>query len=366
MDRQTDYDLKLSRLWDRLNARKLDGVYITRRANFSWLTGGDNRIFLNHPTGSSSLLITRKGKYLLAAVMDGARMLEEEVSGLGIALFSHTWFENRLEILEMLSRGLHIGGDTPTPGCEYLDETFWAGVHFPLTEFDIAIARKVGAESDAAFQQICRTIQPGDSERKIAGMLMGEFFSRGFYASVMLVGSDERLYKYRHCLPTEKPVEKLVLMHVAGHKHGFHANVTRLVHFGPIPEELHHRFKVVSTLNATLLSCLEPGLPFTVLGEKMKTAYAQLGWADEWKGHVQGFPCGYETCYDTWATQPEARVGYNQTYDWLQTIPGVKTEELSLFTLEKGVEIISVGSGWPILQVNAGGRTWNEPDILIR
>jgi hemin uptake protein HemP len=79
MDKLTDYDLKLSRLWDKLNARKLDGVYLSRRANFSWLTGGDNRIFINHPTGSSSLLITRTGKYLLAAVMDSARMLEEEV-----------------------------------------------------------------------------------------------------------------------------------------------------------------------------------------------------------------------------------------------------------------------------------------------
>jgi Xaa-Pro aminopeptidase len=239
-------------------------------------------------------------------------------------------------------------------------------VHFPLTEFDIAVARKVGAESDAAFQKVCRDIQPGDSERKIAGMLMGEFFSQGFYASVMLVGSDERLYKFRHCLPTEKPVDKLVLMHVAGHKYGFHANVTRMVHFGQIPEELHHRFRVVSTLNAMLLSYLEPGIPFTVLGEKMKEAYNQLGWGDEWKGHVQGFPCGYETCYDNWASHPDALAGYNQAYDWLQTIPGVKTEELSLFTQDKGAEIISVGSDWPVLPVQAGDKTWHEPDILTR
>lgn len=366
MDKTTDFNLKLERLWEKLQAHDLDGIYLNRRANFAWLTGGDNRIFMNHPTGSSSLLVTRNGLYLLAAVMDGARMQEEEIAGLGIELKRHFWFENRQDILGHLIHGLQIGCDTPTEGCEMLDDTFWAELHFPLTEYDINIARQVGVETDVVFQKVCRQIQPGDSERTIAGLLMGEFSAQGFYASVMLVGSDERLFKYRHCLPTEKPVEKLVLLHFAGHKHGFHANITRMVHFGKLSEDIHQRYQTVCTLNAMLLSTLEPGLPFIELGQRMKTAYAQLGYADEWKQHVQGFPCGYETCYDGWAVQPHAKVNYKQTYDWLQTIPGVKTEELSLFAQEKGVELISVGKNWPVLQVTVDGKVWNEPDILER
>ncbi len=366
MNKKTDFQIKEKRLWEMLSARQLDGVYLCRRANFSWLTGGDNRIFINHPTGSSALLVTRKGNHLLAAVMDGQRMMEEEIAGLGIELHSHRWFENRQDILVKLTKGMRIGCDTPTPGFKNLDEPFWAELHFPLTEYDIAIARQVGQESDLAFQQVSQAIQPGDSERKIAGMLMDEFFSRGFYASVMLVGSDERIYKYRHCLPTEKEVEKLVLMHVAGHKAGFHANVTRMVHFGKVPADLRRRFDAVSSINAYLLSQLTPGLLFVDLFEKLKSEYTRAGFADEWQNHVQGFPCGYETCYDGWAIQPHAAVAYNQTYDWLQTVPGAKTEELSLFTKEMGAEIVSVGSGWPVLHVEAGGKTWNEPDILER
>ena len=63
----------------------MDGVFLNRRSNFAWFTGGgDNHVFLCSEAGAASLLIMRDKTYVLAHSMDGQRLMEEQVSGLGL------------------------------------------------------------------------------------------------------------------------------------------------------------------------------------------------------------------------------------------------------------------------------------------
>ena len=92
---------KEKRLWKGLQAKHLDGVLVSRRSNFAWLTaGGDSHVFLASEAGGESLLLTPNGKYLLAHTMDGERMMDEEVAGQGWELKAYPWFEGRVPTLD--------------------------------------------------------------------------------------------------------------------------------------------------------------------------------------------------------------------------------------------------------------------------
>jgi Xaa-Pro dipeptidase len=363
LDKAGELKEKRDRLWRFLESRDLDGILITKRSNFAWITaGGDNHIFLASEAGAASLLLTQDGDYLLAACMDGDRLMEEEVAGQGYELRKYAWFEGRQEILAELTRGRRIGSDIPIPGLETVQED-WRELVYPLTDTEVERARKTGKLIEEAFQEVSAVVKPGDSELYIAGKLAQACTYRGIYMSVLLVGSDERLYKYRHCLPTEKTVKNLVLMHVAGQRLGLHANITRMLHIGPVPENLKVRHQAVSYIHSQILNSLKPGEYFSNVFENIKSAYAETGFEGEWQGHVQGGPAGYEACYPMLLVDPQARLQVNQTYDWLVTVPGTKTEELS-FLSEAGVETLSMGSGWPELTFEIDRNLYRMPDIL--
>lgn len=366
MPQESEIHEKEQRLWKGLEGKRLDGVLISRRSNFAWITaGGDSHVFWASETGAESLLLTHGGKFLLAHTMDGERMMHEEVAGQGWELKAYPWFEGRQPTLDRLTRGLRLGCDVPTPGMTFLDEAFWRGLEFPLLPAEIERVREIGRLADQAMCEVGMSIQAGETELEIGGRLTQASIRRGIYPDVLLVGSDERLYRYRHCLPTPRPVQNLVLMHVAGEKYGLHANVTRMVHFGPIPEDLCRRHAAVSYIHSQILAHLQPGYPFRELLEVIKAGYAETGFADEWQGHFQGGIAGYEACYPLMLLDPEAKIGPNEAYDWLLTVPGTKTEELSLQT-GAGVEVPSMVENWPALQYSVGGNTVRLPDILER
>lgn len=363
MDKAGELKEKRARLWRFLDARKLDGILITKRANFAWITaGGDNHIFLASEAGAASLLLTGNGDYLLAAWMDGDRLLAEEVAGQGYELRKYAWFEGRQKMLEDLTRGLRIGSDLPVPGFQTVQED-WRELVYPLTDAEVDRARQTGRLIEEAFLEVSLAVKPGDSELSIAGKLAEACTCRGINMSVLLVGSDERLYKYRHCLPTQKAVRNLVLMHVAGQRAGLHANITRMLHFGITPNDLKVRHTAVSFIHSQILNSLKSGEYFSNVFTKIKSAYAETGFEGEWKGHVQGGPAGYEACYPMLLLDADARVQVNQTYDWLVTVPGTKSEELSLLT-EEGVEVLSLSAGWPELTFVIDGKLYRMPDIL--
>ena len=177
--------------------------------------------------------------------------------------------------------------------------------------------------------------------------------------------STWRIYAHRHCLPTEKPIEKLLLVHVAGRRYGLHANLTRMVHFGPVPADLRDRHEAVSHIHGVILANLKPGVRFADLFDEIKAAYAETGYADAWRGHFQGGPSGYEACEPYLLLDPSAGAQANQVYDWFPTVPGTKSEELSLLS-EESAELLSLAPDWPTLSVGVVDRMFEMPDILER
>jgi len=83
---KSEIEVKLGRVQQFLKAQKLGGVLLTAVANFSWVTAGiaDNHIVITSEAGTSSLLIMADGKkYVVTSNSEMARLLAEDLNGLG-------------------------------------------------------------------------------------------------------------------------------------------------------------------------------------------------------------------------------------------------------------------------------------------
>jgi antitoxin VapB len=356
---------KQERVRDWLSRIGADGVIISRRDQFAWLTsGGDNRVLNNSENGFGHLVITKGGKqYLVAQSMDAARLLEEQAPNQGYEMVSLHWFEEDARQKALKLAGRQVVADSILAGAKEINSSL-AYLHFPLTNLEMTRSRWLGRAVAELLENVGLTVAPGQSEQEIAIRLNTEAVRSGIDLDVLIVGSDERIFKYRHPLPTSKTVRNYVLLHPAARKWGLHANVSRSLHFGEVPSDIQKAYQAVATIEARILGSVKEGLGFAELLTMQKDWYAELGYPLEWQNHYQGGPTGY-LVVDTGRNQTETRMQKNQTFDWFVTVTGAKVEELSLLT-DSGVELASRGSNWPGLVIPTSQGPIDVPGLWIR
>ena len=72
-----DAALKRQRVRKFLDEKSLDGVMITTREHFAWITsGGDSHVVYNSNLGFGTIVITREKAYLVAYSMDARTAVE--------------------------------------------------------------------------------------------------------------------------------------------------------------------------------------------------------------------------------------------------------------------------------------------------
>ncbi len=349
-----------------LDKEELDALVLTRQDNFAWFTcGGDNRVVTTAEEGFTSLVVTRHKKYAVAHTMDGPRVMDEEVADQGYELVSLRWYESsRAEKVLELTKGMKVGADTPLPGCRFYTSEL-VDLHYPLTDLELRRCRWIGARCTEILQRVARWIEPGMTEVEMGAQLLGEYGRLGMTIDVLIVGSDERIARYRHPMPTEKRLKRYALLHPAARKWGLHVNISRSVHFSPPPEETARAYRAAATIEAHVIAGLAPGVLFSDILALEKRLYADLGYPEEWRNHFQGGITGYTLADPTRCMKEGQAIQRNQTFDWFITITGAKVEELSMVT-DEGPELPSLGTWWPRLTIEVEGQAVKVPDILIR
>ena len=91
----TEIEIKTARLHEFLDRHHLDGVLLTRRDNFAWITcGRDNHIANNTTMGVTSILASRDGKRVcLANTIEAPRMRGQELIGTEIETIDFPWHD---------------------------------------------------------------------------------------------------------------------------------------------------------------------------------------------------------------------------------------------------------------------------------
>jgi hypothetical protein len=318
-----------------------DGVWLKRRTNIAWITdGADVHVDASSSTGVGSVVWTPKKKWVLCNNIEDRRLREEE--------FGKDW---SFDVSKWWESGKAPKGRLAT---DFPDDRF-ADLRASLTDLELGRIRDLGQLTAAGLDTVLRDIQPGWSEHVVASMLAGLFRAAGIMSPVVLVASDERIAKFRHPIPTDKKIDKTVMVAVCPRQYGLMVATTRLVHFGKkLPAALRRKHDAVCKVDAAFHAATAPGQRWCDIFAVGQQVYRDTGFADEWKHHHQGGPMGYEG-RDYFAKPSETRrVVENQAVGWNPSITGTKSED----TILSSGEVLTGMKNWPM----CGSR----PDILCR
>lgn len=359
---------KVERICQYLHAEKLAAVLLTSRRNFSWVTNGaTNHVRLGSEVGVASLLILDSGRrYVLAGNNEMPRISNEEVHDLGFEPVQFDWHEpeQKQQLVRKLVAGRAFGSDIAFPDARVIEDEI-ARMRYTLSDQEIARYREVGRFCASAVEEVCHRLQPGMTEIEIGGHAAEALLRRGLQPTVLLVASDERIYQYRHPVPTERRVERYGMVSVNAQKWGLIASLTRCVHFGPVPQDLIGRHRAACSITAHFMANTRPGRRATEIFERMQGWYAEAGYPDEWRKHHQGGAIGYKE--REWLLAPELHevVHERQAFAWNPTIAGAKDED-TMIVLGDHAELLTSTGEWPAIDISAENETFPRPSILQR
>jgi antitoxin VapB len=208
-----------------------------------------------------------------------------------------------------------------------------------------------------------REVRPGQSEYEIAALLDRETFARGVQPIVNLIATDDRIYYFRHPLPTGKQLAKYAMLVLCGRKYGLVTSITRLVYFGQLPDDLRRKMVATASIDAAFIATTRPGRTLNEVFKRATDAYAMTGFTNEWHLHHQGGPAGYEP--REWVVTPASTevVTAGQVYAWNPSITGAKSEDTILVGSNNN-EVLTAIPDWPMLLVEADGQNIPRPAIL--
>lgn len=359
----TELENKLQRIQNLLTERQLDALLLRRVSSFAWATcGAASYVNTAASNGEATLLITPSGRYLITNNIEATRLEQEEkLAEQGWEFRVAPWHEANQAIAE-LTRGLRLGADTPYPGATDLSAAI-SRLRTNLTPEEGQRFRELGQLCAQAMDSAIRAVRPGWTEYQIAGRLAQEAESRGVQAIVNLIATDERIFRFRHPLPTDKVLDRYAMLVLCGRRYGLVCSITRLVYFGRLPEDIRRKAEAVARVDAAFIAATRPGQTLGSVLQRGIAAYAEVGFADEWHLHHQGGPAAYEAREAVATPGAIDPVAVGQVYAWNPSITGTKSED-TILVGEQGNEILSEIPGWPTLSVEVDGQTIQRPAIL--
>ena len=364
---QQEIALKDGLIRDFMRKKKLSGLLLRRRDTFAWVTGGrSNYIVRTTEDGFVDLLFTQDKKYCIANNVERFRIVDEELVGLGFEILGYEWWEDKvLAIAGSIVAGGRLGSDIALVGTENVYDEF-SELRYSLQPLEVLRYKKIARECTVAVEDTCRELEPDSTENEVCARLVEKAMAKGIDPMVALVAADERIFKYRHPIPTDNKVQRYAMVVICGRKEGLVANLTRFVHFGQLPDELRDKQKKVLEIEAEFLRNTVPG---NTVGHVLNCGiqkYADVGYADEWKLLHQGGATGYMNRDYIVTPDMEKVIQSNQAFAWNPSIAGVKLEDTVLTGCD-GVDVITQSTDWPGLPVVLTENvTVYRPDILIK
>jgi Xaa-Pro aminopeptidase len=364
-ERKSEVESKLTRLRERMAARQIDAVVLTTTPNTAWITAGAST-FVNQAsdTGVATVIVTYDHAYIVTTTIEAPRLRQEElVEALGFEVIAEPWYAPGKAAAPLLL-GKRVGQDGPTrdanvvpvgPDLQHLRSVLQAE--------EVSRIRHVAALAAEVMDDTIRSARPGDTEYQLAARLAAESRMRGAIAIVNLVASDERIYQYRHPLPTAKTVERYAMVVLGMRFEGLVAAITRLVHFGPLPDDLRYKAMATARVDARLILGTRAGRTLGDMFEVARRAYQQEGFPEAIEEHHQGGMVAYQPREIIARPDDPTPIQVNQVFAWNPSIRGAKSEDTILLGPD-GPTVITQIRGWPMWTVSVDDQSIERPAIL--
>ncbi|WP_027415914.1 M24 family metallopeptidase [Aneurinibacillus terranovensis] len=354
-----------------MGEEQLDGVLLRKRRSFSWLTDGQVNCIVNTTeNGVADLLVTKDTVYCITTKMEAARVAEEELTGLEFEMAASEWVDGTGSVIHTLCGGKVIGTDVPpvlvtglTGGIDISRKL--AELSYVLSDDEMNRYRRLSLAAAKAIEATGREIEPGMTEYEIRSLLASKILPQGINPQVILVATDERIFKYRHPIPTDKKLSNYVMLVLCAEKWGLVANATRFVHFGPLPAEIQENSRKVSRIDLAMNLATRPGVLIKDVFQRGIETYAEVGYAEDWRYLHQGGPTGYESREFLATPASEGVVQLHQAFAWNPAIRGIKSED-TILVLEDGNEFMTHTGEWEYIILEENGQLYKRPGILVR
>lgn len=365
MTRVEEHAAKVDRVRHWLREGGHGAALFATQNGFAWITaGGEAHVGTGEAAAVGAVLVTPARVILLTNTIEAARLREEELDDLALPTEIWPWSEHGgLEnAVRRLVGGTGVATDGPGP---FSLEPDLVALRYTLLSSEVERYRALGQQAANLVERIAREITPGQSERDVAGLIAGRAAAHGVLAVTNLVAADDRIARYRHPLPTSRPLRERAMLVLTGRRQGLHVSLTRLVSFSPVDPDTRHRHEAVTAIDAALIDGSRPGRTLAAVLADGLRRYAETGFPGEWKHHHQGGLTGYGG-REVFATPVAThRLTAHQGLAWNPSVTGTKSEDTILVT-EAGVEILTATGSWPTVPVKTDRSVLLRPDILIR
>lgn len=361
---QAELDEKKSRLNALMDENGWSAVLLSRHENIAWATAGrvEARVALGMETAVCSLLLTRDGRrYYIAPKNEAARLEDEEFAGLGFEPVLYPWTEDEKAELAHQHGGPEIGADTAQPGFYPWNFT---GVRAPLLPDEVERFRALGKAVAESTTRILKGLTPGVTEDEMAARVAADLLARHITPSVLLMGTDDRIFRYKHAVPRKGVLKKYGMLNLCARREGMVVSITRFVHFGAMPGELTANFEKAARINAELLHASRAGATSAALYAVAAKGYAAAGFPDEIHQHHQGGPCGYAE--RDWVATPSGTQTLRSTEGlaWNPSLRGAKAEDTALLQ-DGAIEILTATPDLPVIETQVGGTIYRSAGVHL-
>jgi Xaa-Pro dipeptidase len=274
------------------------------------------------------------------------------------------WFENRTMefVREIIGAEGKFAADIPMENASDANPILLS-LEKTLCENEIGRYVHLGKVFSNVIESYMATIQPGDTEKEIAGRLGAKMWENGLEPVLLLIAADDRIYKYRHPIPTDKKLEKLLMISCNARYKGLVTKITRMLHFGKISPEFLEQYKQTIDIENAMAAATKPGVDEIVPYNIALKMYEEFGYPEMWKVHHQGGPQSYTNGFYLITPTTHNVVKLHQCYGFNPSITGTKTEDGFVVT-EEGPLFITYPVTFPAIKSVIDGVEYVRPGIL--
>lgn len=360
--RREEIASKLEALRARMASKGVGVLHLTTEPNTAWITAGATT-YIDEAKDAAAfgVAVTSNRAFVLTDTIEAPRLRDEELlDQLGFEIVAEPWY-NRGAFAASLGANKRIGRDLPGDDVDMSAEI--QPLRMTLSANEQARMREVSAEAAQIMAEAIQATRPGMTEFEAAGLLAGVSRKRGGTATVALVGSDDRIYNFRHCLPTFKSIERYAMLVLCYRRYGLVTALTRLVYFGALPDELRATALAVAKVDAAMIHGTQPGKTHADLFALAKETYISEGYPEAIEEHHQGGSIAYLSREILATPATDAPIAVGHAFAWNPSIRGAKSEDTILLT-EDGPEVLTTVANWPTWTVNIDGHDIARPAIL--
>jgi Xaa-Pro aminopeptidase len=259
---------------------------------------------------------------VIAPVNEHDRIVDEELRGLALRTVSVPWFDDEATMRE--ARAV-AGGGRVLNADDIADEL--EQLRSILVPDERRRMEVLAQAVNATMAEALSSMSAGGTEERLSGDIAARLAGHGARLPVVLVAADERIARFRHPIPTDRPIRHRVMVVVVAERWGLHVAATRFRELESVDQDIAERAAAVAAVQERMREATKPGNTFDDVLQAARTAYAEHGMEAEWALHHQGGSIGYAARERIAKPGDRTVIRAGMAFAWNPSAVGYKSEE---------------------------------------